>query len=335
MNARPPTISDATDSMIGRAAIRSSSFLRTTSSVIFCAASDRDAVVAQRLGGAVGELVGVTAAWRAYAATSASGDRNRGQTHQRPRPNELASCDRAQSTAVCPFSGGRHDGESASRLRRRGSSARPARRPSRSASRRAGARGRRCGASPRRCRPSKPIRCASTSRPRPVSNVGRTPTFTAAGWPCGPGGVDAVARHHVGSSGTRLAVGMPSSRPRLSPVHHLALEQERARPRNFAAWATSPAATRPRMWLDEIVSPAASTSGATRVSNSSSRGGTRACPARALAEAEVLAHRDLLGAEALDQHVCTNSSARLRRRSPCRTGSRRAPRRPARRSGRA
>jgi hypothetical protein len=41
VNARPPTISDATDSMIGRAASRSSSFFRTSSSVTFCAISER------------------------------------------------------------------------------------------------------------------------------------------------------------------------------------------------------------------------------------------------------------------------------------------------------
>ena len=41
MNARPPTISDATDSMIGRAAIRSASFFRTSSSVTFWAISER------------------------------------------------------------------------------------------------------------------------------------------------------------------------------------------------------------------------------------------------------------------------------------------------------
>ena len=40
VNARPPTTSDATDSMIGRAAIRSALLFSTTSSVTFCAISD-------------------------------------------------------------------------------------------------------------------------------------------------------------------------------------------------------------------------------------------------------------------------------------------------------
>ena len=39
--ARPPTISEATDSMIGRAASRSAWFFSTTSSVICCATSER------------------------------------------------------------------------------------------------------------------------------------------------------------------------------------------------------------------------------------------------------------------------------------------------------
>ena len=60
---------------------------------------------------------------------------------------------------------------------------------------------------------------------------------------------------------------MPSSRPRWSPLHDLALEEEWAA-EELGGRATSPAATSPRMWLEETVSPATSTSGTTRVSNS-------------------------------------------------------------------
>ena len=65
-----------------------------------------------------------------------------------------------------------------------------------------------------------------------------------------------------------FAVGMPSSRPRLSPAT-TSPSKRNGPPRNFAAVATSPAATSPRMWLEEMVSPVASTRVATRVSNSS------------------------------------------------------------------
>ncbi len=61
---------------------------------------------------------------------------------------------------------------------------------------------------------------------------------------------------------------MPSSRPRLSPCT-TSPSNRNGPPRNSAAALTSPAATRPRIWLDETVSPATSTSGTTRVSNSS------------------------------------------------------------------
>ena len=57
------------------------------------------------------------------------------------------------------------------------------------------------------------------------------------------------------------------------------------------------------MWLDETVSPATSTSGTTRVSNSSCERRKLGGALRALAEAEVLADRHVLGAEPADQHV--------------------------------
>ena len=60
---------------------------------------------------------------------------------------------------------------------------------------------------------------------------------------------------------------MPSVRPRWSPCT-TSPSNRKGSPRKSAASRTSPAATRPRMWLEEIVSPAASTSGVTLVSNS-------------------------------------------------------------------
>ena len=72
VNARPPTTSEATDSMIGRAAIRSAWFFRMTSSVSFCAIrertlSSRSAAVAR-----LANWSEFTAACLAYAVTSAS-----------------------------------------------------------------------------------------------------------------------------------------------------------------------------------------------------------------------------------------------------------------------
>ena len=80
----------------------------------------------------------------------------------------------------------------------------------------AAARGRR---GRRRSRAGTPRRAA----PRPVTNVGRTPTLTAAGHSrhrpatARAAGVDAVVGDRERGSGTRLAVGKPSVRPRLSP----------------------------------------------------------------------------------------------------------------------
>ena len=65
----------------------------------------------------------------------------------------------------------------------------------------------------------------------------------------------------------------------------------------------SPAATSARIRVEETVSPSTSTSGTTRVSNSE-RGCEHLRVALGLgAEAEVLADRDLLGAELLDQDL--------------------------------
>ena len=64
-------------------------------------------------------------------------------------------------------------------------------------------------------------------------------------------------------------------------------------PRKRAACSTSPASTRPRMWLEETISPSTSTSGTTRVSKRASARSSAGVALRAVAEAEVLAHRDL------------------------------------------
>ena len=65
MNARPPTTSDATDSMIGRAAIRSAWFFRTTSSVSFCAISERTLSSRSATVARFANWSEFTAAWRA------------------------------------------------------------------------------------------------------------------------------------------------------------------------------------------------------------------------------------------------------------------------------
>src|ERR1700728_3956632 len=62
------------------------------------------------------------------------------------------------------------------------------------------------------------------------------------------------------SSGIRFAVGKPSSRPRWSP-ETTSPRSWKGAPRKCSAWSTSPAATRPRMWLDETTSPSTSSRG--------------------------------------------------------------------------
>ena len=57
------------------------------------------------------------------------------------------------------------------------------------------------------------------------------------------------------------------------------------------------------MWLEETISPSTSTSGTTRVSNRASAASIAGSPARAMAEAEVLAHRHVRRAQRADQHV--------------------------------
>ena len=102
---------------------------------------------------------------------------------------------------------------------------------------------------------SNPIRCASTSRPRPVSNRGRTPTSRggisvrpAAYTPC-PG--------QEASSGTRFAVMMPS-RSRAGPGPTFAPNRN-GPPRNSAAFLRHP--RRPARGLARRdVPPATSTS---------------------------------------------------------------------------
>ena len=65
----------------------------------------------------------------------------------------------------------------------------------------------------------------------------------------------------------------------------------------------SPAATRARILVEETASPSTSISGTTRVSNSSRAASICRVALGPGAEAEVLPHRDLLGAELLDQDL--------------------------------
>ena len=95
---------------------------------------------------------------------------------------------------------------------------------------------------------------------------------------------------------------MPSVRPRLSPWT-TSPSTMNGPPRKSLAASTSPAATSPRMWLEDTVSPATSTSGTTRVSNSLVRAQELGVALGALAEAEVLADRHVAGAELADQHL--------------------------------
>ena len=75
-------------------------------------------------------------------------------------------------------------------------------------------------------------------------------------------GVDAVARADERvRSGTRLAVGKPSSRPRSSPCCDLAAELERRAEEAVAPARRRRPTTRPRMWVEETISPSTSTSG--------------------------------------------------------------------------
>ena len=97
-----------------------------------------------------------------------------------------------------------------------------------------------------------------------------------------------------------LAVGKPSSRPRWSPLTTVPSTMNGA-PRQWRAPSMSPAATRARIRVEETVSPSTSTSGTTRVSNSACARQHRRVAFGLGAEAEVLADRDLLGAELLDQ----------------------------------
>src|SRR3954468_24980487 len=97
------------------------------------------------------------------------------------------------------------------------------------------------------------------SSPRPVTNIGRTPTLVAAAYtspdatvarqaytPC-PGVTNP-------SAGRRLAVGKPSSRPRLSPWTTSRVTVNGA-PSSSSAYSTAPPRTRPRIWLHQTTPP--------------------------------------------------------------------------------
>src|SRR4051812_48268961 len=77
--------------------------------------------------------------------------------------------------------------------------------------------------------------------------------------------------------GTRLAVGKPSVRPRLSPWT-TSPSTENGAPSSSSAYWTAPPATRPRMWLELTTSPSTSSSGTTRVSKCSSAASSAASP---------------------------------------------------------
>ena len=105
-----------------------------------------------------------------------------------------------------------------------------------------------------------------------------------------------------------LAVGKPSSRPRWSPST-TAPSSMKGAPRQRARRRPRRPRPGPRIRVEETVSPSTSTSGTTRVSNSVARREHLRVALGLGAEAEVLAHRDLLGAERLDQDLAQNSSA--------------------------
>ena len=119
----------------------------------------------------------------------------------------------------------------------------------------------------------------------------------------GEGRVDAVAGDReavvgddVGGREAELAAALVAARPPSPSTMNGA-------PRQCRAPSMSPAATRARIRVEETVSPSTSTSGTTRVSNSGARGQHLRVALGLGAEAEVLADRDLLGAELLDQDV--------------------------------
>ena len=66
------------------------------------------------------------------------------------------------------------------------------------------------------------------------------------------------------------------------------------------------------MWLEETISPSISSSGCTTVSKRSSAAAARESPCGAAPEAEVLADRDLAGAECADEHVVDELARRGR-----------------------
>src|SRR3954463_11998030 len=97
------------------------------------------------------------------------------------------------------------------------------------------------------------------SSPRPVTNIGRTPTFVAAAYVAPEA---TVARQAYTpwpgvtypSWGRRFAVGKPSSRPRLSPWTTCRTIVNGA-PSSASAYSTAPPRTSPRMWLPAVPPP--------------------------------------------------------------------------------
>ena len=103
--------------------------------------------------------------------------------------------------------------------------------------------------------------------------------LTAAGTPLASARVDAVpGQHEPLGSGSRLAVGKPSSRPRRSPLTTVAAQLERVAEQRARRAPTSPAAISERIRLEETISPSTSRSGTTRAPKRPSAASSAASP---------------------------------------------------------
>ena len=150
------------------------------------------------------------------------------------------------------------------------------------------------------------------SMPRPVTKVGRMPIVDRRRPPLplavdlerGAAGVDAVARVQSAFVRDEVAVGNPSVRPRLSPWRTIPAQVERRPEEARTPCSTSPATTRPRMCVDETISPSHLDQAPRRWwrTRPASRSSATS-PLAAMPEAEVLPHLHLGRAERADQHL--------------------------------
>src|SRR3954470_22639388 len=144
------------------------------------------------------------------------------------------------------------------------------------------------------------------SSPRPVTNIGRTPTFVAAAYVAPEA---TVARQAYTpwpgvtypSCGSRFAVGNPSSRPRLSPWTTSRAIVNGA-PSSSSAYSTAPPRTSPRMWLQGGAPPSTSRRGHDAGLEPPVGGEAVGVALGAVAEAEVLAHRHVRRPQPLHEH---------------------------------